>query len=290
MLRMRAVVFLLAVLIAVPGRSESFFPWLRTPELVGPGSVLDESAAPADSSPSAEPAADDEIVFQTTPVEPTPPPKLWSGSVDLGLNGSQGNSQVFNFRINGAMKRETPGSILTLKLNYVNTYTSGTENVNRLFFDGRDEFVLGDSPWTAYGHTTTEYDPFRAFDVRLTGDIGLGYRFIKNDCTSLTGRMGPGFSKEFGGPENSVRPELVTGVAFERKLSKRQSVMLSVDYFPDVTDFAIYRINSQLAWTFLLDEVNNLSLKLSLTDRYDSHPNGAQPNDLDYAATVLWQF
>lgn len=288
MLRLRAAVFLCAISIAVSGLGEGYYPWPGVPEMIGPGAAArdDSSLAPAPS-----PTAGDEVVFEMAPIEPLPPPpKLWSGSFDAGLNGSQGNSRVFNFRFNAAMKRETPGSILNLKLNYVNTATSGTQNANRLFFDGRDEWVLGDSPWTVYAHTTTEYDQFRAFDLRITGDAGIGYRFIKNDCTSLTGRLGPGFSKEFGGPENRVRPELVTGGAFEHKVSKRQSIMVSVDYFPDVTNFRIYRINSQLAWTFLLDEVNNLSLKLSLTDRYDSNPHGAKPNDLDYAATLLWQF
>jgi len=34
----------------------------------------------------------------------------------------------------------------------------------------------------------------------------------------------------------------------------------------------------------------NLSLKLSVLDRYDSTPHEAKPNDMDYAATLLWSF
>jgi hypothetical protein len=31
-------------------------------------------------------------------------------------------------------------------------------------------------------------------------------------------------------------------------------------------------------------------LKLSVIDRYDSTPQGARPNDLDYSTLLLWTF
>jgi len=41
----------------------------------------------------------------------------------------------------------------------------------------------------------------------------------------------------------------------------------------------------------LLDEAMNLSMKVSLLDRYDNHaPVGIKPNDLDYAVTLLRGF
>ena len=55
----------------------------------------------------------------------------------------------------------------------------------------------------------------------------------------------------------------------------------------DVSD---YRITTQIAWEIVIDEVNNLSLKISALDRYDSTPSGGTPNALDYAATLLWSF
>jgi hypothetical protein len=49
------------------------------------------------------------------------------------------------------------------------------------------------------------------------------------------------------------------------------------------------RINSKAGWELLLDEEMNLSLKLTVLDRYDSTPNRAEPNDIDYAAMLLWK-
>ena len=64
----------------------------------------------------------------------------------------------------------------------------------------------------------------------------------------------------------------------------------SADYFPDVTQFTDFRLNSQANWQVLLDEALNVSLKFGVLDRYDSTSGDAEPNDLDYSATVLWSF
>lgn len=242
-----------------------------------------DPALPADETITI-PAAD----ATTVVIEPLP--KLWSGSVDVGLNGSEGNTQLFNFRMNTQAKRATPFSELTLKSNYVKTATNSNETANRLFFDGRWERLSQTSPWTFYVHGTTEYDEFQLWDVRISGDTGLGYRFLKNDFTTLTGRVGPGASREFGGPNDSWVPELVFNLQAEHAIGKRHKLTLQVDYFPDPSQWSTYRLNSQASWAIVLDEVRNLSLKLSAIDRYSSNSGTAKPNDLDYAATLLWSF
>lgn len=219
-----------------------------------------------------------------------PPPKIWKGSIDLGLNGSEGNSQVFNFRFNVQITRETPDNKLKLVTNYVRTNSNGEETANRLFFDGRDELLFDESPWTLYVHETSEYDEFKDFGARVTADAGIGYQLIKNDLTSLVARTGPGFSYEVDG-QDEVVPELAMSLALEHQLTKFQKLAISVDYFPAFENFGDYRCNTQASWQLVIDEENNLSLKLSAIDRYDSTPgDGLEPNELDYAATLLWSF
>jgi hypothetical protein len=45
---------------------------------------------------------------------------------------------------------------------------------------------------------------------------------------------------------------------------------------------------TDLGWQIALDKPKNVSLKLSLIDRYDSTPDGAQPNSFDYAVLFVW--
>lgn len=241
-------------------------------------------------SPAGEAAPVEEETIASEEIVIESPPNPWDGSIELGINGSEGNADVLNLRAGVNATRKVEAQALTLNLNYRLNTDQNLVTANRLFFDGRNEWQFMPTQWTYYVHQTTEYDEFRAFNVRVTGDTGLGYNFIQNDLTKLAGRAGAGVSHEIGGPDDSWVPELVLGSTFERKLTERQSVNLTADYFPSLEDFSDYRVNSQANYVVVLDQAANLSLKLSVVDRYDSTPNGAKPNDLDYSATLLWAF
>ncbi len=119
---------------------------------------------------------------------------------------------------------------------------------------------------------------------------GLGYHLIKTEGAKLTGRFGAGTSREFGGPNDKWVPEAILGMDYEHKLTRRQKLSGSFDYFPDWGDFMDYRLVTQASWELLLDEETNLSLKVGLIDRYDSTSEGRKPNDLDYFLTLLWKW
>jgi hypothetical protein len=190
-----------------------------------------------------------------------------------------------------AANREDAFTKLTLKSNYAWLSRQNQEGENRLFFEGRNEWKMAESPWNLYVHNTTEYDEFRVWRTRIGFDGGLGYALFKNEATTLTVRGGPSASREFRGPDQEWVPELATGMQLDHKLSARQKMYLQVDYFPDIRDFNEYRMNTQASWEIVLDEVNNLSLKLSAISRYDTTPDADRgPDDLDYAATLLWSF
>ena len=150
--------------------------------------------------------------------------------------------------------------------------------------------LVEDSLWTLFVHGTDDYDEFRPYDIRVTMDAGVGRKLIDTDRTSLLGRFGAGFSREVGGPSDEYVPELAFGLDIDHKINDRQKLSATVDYMPDASKFTDSRINARLSWEVLLDEEANLTLKVSLLDRYDSTPNDARPNDVDYAIVLLWSF
>ncbi|MCG8584616.1 MAG: DUF481 domain-containing protein [Pirellulales bacterium] len=214
----------------------------------------------------------------------------WSGSFELGLNGSDGNSDVFNFRFGVDLKRETDWTTFTFDLDYKNDSTDDVQTVNRLFLDAREEWSPTQGRWNLYLHGTTEYDEFKDFDSRIAADAGLTYNFVKTDVTRFAGRVGLGTSKEFGSVNDDWIPEGSFGLDFERQISKLQKFVMSVDYFPDLSDFGDCRIDTKADYEIVIDADMNLSLKLGALNRYDSTPGDSLHNDLDYSAVLLWNF
>lgn len=214
----------------------------------------------------------------------------WTNSIELGLNGSDGNSQTTSFQAGADLQRITDLYTFAIDLDYQRTQASGlqTQNNGRLNVDY--DRLLGGSSWTAFAKSGLEYDEFKAFDLRLNLNAGLGYYWLRNDNSTLITRFGAGTSREFGGPNEEWVPEAVFGYEASHQLTARQKLKGKLDYFPDWTDFNNYRLVSDVSWEILLDGVDNLSLKLSATNRYDSTPEGAKPNDLFYAALLLWKF
>ena len=232
----------------------------------------------------------EETVPLSLPSPAAPPPKLWEGRAELGFNGSDGNSERFNTRIGLQGKRKGPRTTLALDLLYVKSTQNGTETENKAILKGRNEWLLKDSPWSLYVNGITEYDEFQAWDIRLTANGGLGYHWLKSDAATLATRLGAGASREIGGPDDETVPEANLGLDFEQKLTERQKVTATVELFPDITEPSDIRTMSKAAWEILVDPEWNLSLQLGILHRYDSTPQGAKSNDLDYYGTVAWSF
>jgi putative salt-induced outer membrane protein YdiY len=223
--------------------------------------------------------------------EQDPPIKLWEGSFTLGLDGAEGNNEAMNLHVGFNAQRKTELHLLYLDLDYNRRTTNTISTANRLFSQARYERLIRETAWSLFVESIGEYDEFQDFNFRITAHIGVGYWLFKTHQASLKGRFGSGFSHEIGGPkDNYYVPELIIGIDYERRVSARQKFIATVDYMPDESKFSEFRLNGLAGWEFLLDQETNLSLRLAVRNRYNSSPGTARPNDLDYAALLLWKF
>jgi len=214
----------------------------------------------------------------------------WEGNVELGMNGTAGNTETFNVRFGANAKYKSATRNHTLQLVYLEKTANEVQTAETALADGRIEWPWDGSPWNYFIHGLTEYDQFKAFDVRVSADTGLGYEFIQNDQTTLIGRGGIAASREIGGPDDQIQPELLFGVEYKHKFSDKHSISFKSDYYPAIEDFNDFRLNSQASWEMAVAPEWGLSLKFSVIDRYDSTPHGAKPNDLDYSTLLIWAF
>jgi putative salt-induced outer membrane protein YdiY len=267
------------------------------PEAGGPTLTLPRAATPAPAAEPIKPNREEIPAEEAIAAEPLsawyqPQHWLgpqWTGAIELGMNGSTGNSEAFSMRVGANLKRETPLYTTSLEISHARTSADSVDTQNNALGKITLDRNLGDSPWTLFGTGTAEYDEFKAFDLRLAAHVGVGYKAIQTEASSLIVRLGSGVSHEIGGPDDSYVPEALFGLDFEHKISAKQKLRLKADYFPEWSDLTNYRMVTEASWECLLDEASNLSLKLGAIDRYDSTPNGRKHNDLDYTALLLWK-
>ncbi|MDC0934930.1 DUF481 domain-containing protein [Pirellulales bacterium] len=285
-----------------PGAAQLSLLFPAPEALPQPGNLPAEvaPASPDDCQVAPEIKLDDESLAPTPldeAITPTPywyqlaywfGPQPWEISVELGLNGSEGNNDTLSTRAGGAIKRKTDIGKFSSQIQFNRNTANSVETQNDAKVDIRIDRDLAESPWTIFFLESLIYDEFQAFDLMMSLDCGFGYHFVDTEISSLLGRLGAGATREFGGPDNEWAPQTLFGFEYEHQLTPLQRIVARVDYFPEWEDYRNYRVVSDIGWEIDLDKPKNVSLKFSLVDRYDSTPNGAVPNNLDYAALLIW--
>lgn len=272
--------------------------------IVAPEEVTASAAAetvPADETSAATEAAEQPGPAPAdpgAPSDPPPPPvkfSFWNGwkrTVDLGVIGSDGNSETFGARGAVGAERKTDFMETTVGLSYVYNADNGEKTKSRGELTARNDWLLGkESRWGFFAEGKVEYDEFQDWDWRLSGFVGPSYAFVRNDKTLLRGRVGVGGSYEIGGEDDGFEPELLLGLDFEHAFNDRNKIFASAEYLPSLSDFPDYRVNSKAGWEILIDEESGANLKLGVVDRYDSNPgDGFKKNDIEYFITLGWSF
>ncbi len=251
---------------------------------VPPVSATGSSNASAPPAPQAEPA----------PPPPAPPPEeeaaKWSGKVEAGLNGSEGNTEQLSLRFGASIERKTDKDVLTASANYRLKTENGDRTQNELFLKERFEWLLPPTPWSVFIESNQEYNEFRDYDFRVDALVGVGYRFIDEEKTKLVGRVGVGAAKEFGGIDDDIYPTALASLEFSHQITDRIAFSAYGEYKPDLSDFDNYQLLGRASFDIALNDSKSLFLKLGIEDRYDNAPGTAEANDIDYFASIVYAF
>ncbi|XVJ59614.1 MAG: DUF481 domain-containing protein [Tepidisphaera sp.] len=230
------------------------------------------------------------------PAAPAAEVSFWSGwkrNADLGLNGSSGNSETVSVRGLIGAERKTESMETKANIGYVFTNSDGQKSKSRGEANLFNNWNFGaDSPWGWFAQGKVEYDEFQSWKWRFSGATGPSYTFIKNEKTTLRGRVGLGAYYETGKlGDDELHPELDVGLDFTHQFSETQKMFATVDYYPSLDEFPAYRVTAQAGYEILLSKEDNLSLKLGVQDRYDSTPGlGNKRNDVEYFVALSFNF
>jgi len=224
-----------------------------------------------------------------TGLDAHPVPSPWSGGIELGVSGSPGNTDTLKLRAGLDLRFDDADDFAILNIMYILNQANEGDLENKGFALVRNELPM-DMGLAWYAQGSIEYDEFRTVYLRVASHSGLSYALMQDEAQVLKVRAGAGVAREWGGTSNDWVPEGQAGADYEYKLTERTRFVLAADYYPDLHDFAHYRVRVRAAFDILLDPTYNAYLRLGVFDRYDSQPFGSKRNDLDYFMTLVFRF
>lgn len=237
-------------------------------------------------------AAADGGLFPPLVPPPVPPPPIWSGGIETGLNGTNGNADLFNLRVAAGAKRKVAGNVFVSDFAYTYTAQNGATTVNQALWNARDEVLFPGSAWSLFAALQLEYDQLRVYEMRTGLYGGAGYTVADDKSRTFKLRAGAGAVREIATGDVPARwvPEAVFGYDFRYRLNHRSAFLSVLDYYPRLDDWSKFRVRARVGYEYLLDPALGMVMRIGVQDRYDSDPGDARRNDLTYFATLGLKF
>jgi putative salt-induced outer membrane protein len=219
---------------------------------------------------------------------PAPAEPKWESSAGLGFSLTRGNSKNLLFTANVASQKKWDNNEVRLGANGAYGESDSIKNT---------EQVLGFAQYNrlfterAYGYLRLDalHDSVADIEYRFNFSPGVGYYFIKNQTTSLSGEVGPGFIHEKLGGDDRSYMTLRVAERFEHKFNERVRMWQSLEWLPQVDNFNNYILNSEIGVAASLTD--NLSLKVFAQDVYDNEPApNRKKNDLRLVTGIDYKF
>lgn len=215
---------------------------------------------------------------------------VWDSDLELGLSGTTGSTERTNLRFNFNGQWRLPTQSLAFRANYLLNIDRNDRTQNRLDLQARNEWFRSDRKWRNFVEGAAMFDEFKEFDVRGSGGAGFGYKLIMNETTDLLVRLGAGVSYPFGAPDAELVPELILGAEVKHKLTASQTLLGSIEAFPDLRETDEYRAIARGAWELKLSGEHNLSLRLGVEYRVDTQALRDRQRETDYFASLIMKF
>ncbi len=225
----------------------------------------------------------------------------WDSSFDLGMNGSSGPSENFNFRAGFAAGYEDDEDKWDFKSYYLTNSQDSESTTNKANASLLKDWFFKDTDWFASAAVIYDWDENKDWRHRVQLSVGPGYQFIKNDVWTLSGRMGGTGVFEFGGNEevagtdpviytdrdSTQNFEVMAGADLLWNISDGQVFTLSNYIYSRVTDDGKIRNVTNIAWQHDLDFFKGLAIKFNIHNEYDmTQVIEKNKNDLQYGVAL----
>jgi len=215
------------------------------------------------------------------------PPK-WDGSVALGLTATEGNSDSVLFTGKFQAHKKTPLDELTLGGDAAYGETESVENDETLHGFGQYNHLFT-GRWYGYGRADALHDGIADVTFRLTLSSGVGYYFIKEKQTTLTGELGPGVLYEKLDGSYDTYPTMRLAENFEHKFNDHARFWQKVEMIPALDKPDYFLVNSEAGVETALTQ--KISLQVYVDDNFANEPApGYKNNDVKLVSGLSYKF
>jgi putative salt-induced outer membrane protein YdiY len=207
--------------------------------------------------------------------------RYWTANFDLAFALTRATTDTSSFSTSLELRRKKTPTDFTFGAYYFygTSKASGESSVtteNRLLGRTRLDRDISERTF-AFGQISAEYDEIQSLSLRTDPVVGVGYRFIKREKLSVSGRMGPGYvyQRYFGG-ETDDYFTILFGGNLEADLPYGSKLKWGAEYLPAVTNWeSNYLIRTFASWTMPI--IGMLDFKIAVFETYNNQP----PADTD---------
>jgi len=213
--------------------------------------------------------------------------KNWERNVDVGVNGSEGNSRNINLHAGTRLKFKNKLRRWDIEAAYNSSEDGGVKSRNQFFARFNRDFLIHSSTHFYFTQGRYDWDEFENWDYRLSFGGGAGSQLIGQGNWIVDGRIGLGVKKEFGGKNDTWVPEGILGLDSNWDIAERHSLEFKNRLYPSLREFGEFRNITALNWKIGLDQLNGIALKVGIQNEFDSNAaSGSKKNDFKYTLSL----
>jgi hypothetical protein len=251
---------------------------VRKEELGPAANDVSDAPRPVDGINPADQAAK----AGEAPAAPPPPPSPWKFVLDANVNYVNAANKQLDFRVAaGAIYEVKDVEKWANSAEYFFKTVDGSTTDNNLLISSIYDKHFESDPrvlWFAKGQV--QWAPLQGFEQRLSAWGGLGYEILKKPTANLVGKIGAGYTYEFGNI-NEGYPQLYASIDWDWDITENQAIVGSYWITPDFADFTDFLMLARLEWTMKLPDVPGLKLLGGARWQYQSQvPTGDIQNDI----------
>lgn len=211
----------------------------------------------------------------------------WSGTGQLGLTATSGNSDTESLTAGLRIKYETGKWINDLGLDILRASADGQDTADRFIIYSKTGYKLSEKDYLFYG-TRYENDNFTGFDYVTTSSIGWGHKFFDTETNRLTTELGLGYRMAAIDIDRSKD----SGIALTGKLDYMRQITETMSFenvtILEATDDNTF-IQNDAGFSFKIND--KFSVKLAHQLRHNSDvPVGTKNTDTLVSANLVYAF